>query len=261
MIRDVLFATLLATTPAAGQTCENVVFDGAQFTSCEIDLAEADLRLFLRDEQGAILGTFSRVEDALGDGRRLGVAMNAGMFHEDRSPVGLYIEDGMQEMRIITSDGPGNFGLLPNGVLCLRDGEAAVIESRSFAEDPPPCRDATQSGPMLVIDGALHPSFLEDGTSRNIRNGVGVSADGRQLYLVISDELVNFHLFGRFFRDHLETPNALYFDGRVSRLHAPEIGRSDLGFPVGPILGTVVVEDGAEDASSDGDVDGAGATE
>jgi uncharacterized protein YigE (DUF2233 family) len=47
--------------------------------------------------------------------------MNAGMFHEDLRPVGLYIEDGAEEMRLVTRDGPGNFGLLPNGVLCISD--------------------------------------------------------------------------------------------------------------------------------------------
>ena len=83
-------------------------------------------------------------------------------------------------MRVITNaDGPGNFGLLPNGVFCIRDGRADVIETLRFAEEAPNCRFATQSGPMLVIDGALHPRFMRDSTSRYIRNGVGTRADGR----------------------------------------------------------------------------------
>jgi uncharacterized protein YigE (DUF2233 family) len=232
-----LLATLLAAPAVA---CETVEFDGAPFTTCAIDLTQDDLRLFLRDTDGAIYGSFTRVEQALGPGQRLGVAMNAGMFHEDRAPVGHYVENGVEEMRVITSDGPGNFGLLPNGVLCLMDGSAAIVESRAYAENPPACRDATQSGPMLVIDGALHPRFIPNGSSRNIRNGVGVDETGRILHLVISDVPVNFHHFARFFRDHLGVPQALYFDGRVSRLYAPGIGRADIGLPVGPIIGTVV---------------------
>lgn len=250
MIRTLAFFTFLFAPTVSGAQCETVLFDGAEFTACEVEMTEADVRLFLRDDAGTVLGTFGRVESALPEGARLGIAMNAGMFHEDRSPVGLYVENGEQEMRIITSDGPGNFGLLPNGVLCLGAGEAAVIESRTFESNPPACRHATQSGPMLVIDGELHPRFIADSDSYNIRNGVGVNAAGDRMWMVISDQAVNFHHFARFFRDYLETPNALYFDGRVSRLHAPEIGRSDLGFPVGPILGVVVNDTG------DGTVDG-----
>lgn len=233
-------ALLVGLTGAPALACDTVVFDGAPFTTCAVDLTQDDLRLFLRDEAGAVYGSFARVEQSLPPGQRLGVAMNAGMFHEDRGPVGLYVENGVEEMRVITADGPGNFGLLPNGVLCLTDGAARIIESRAYAASPPACRDATQSGPMLVIDGDLHPRFLADGTSRNIRNGVGVDVTGRTLHLVISDVPVNFHHFARFFRDHLGVPQALYFDGRVSRLHAPGIGRSDFGLPVGPIIGTVV---------------------
>jgi len=238
ILRAMAALAMLLATPA--NACTQVTFDGAQFTTCEVNLETEEMRLFLRDDDGAILGSFARVDDALPQGQRLGVAMNAGMFHEDRAPVGLYVENSVEQMRIITSDGPGNFGLLPNGVFCLLDGSAAVIESRAFADDRPACRFASQSGPMLVIDGALHPQFLPDGSSRNIRNGIGVAADGTTVHLAISDTPVNFHHFARLFRDHLDVPNALYFDGRVSRLHAPSIGRSDLGLPLGPIIGTVV---------------------
>ncbi len=238
MIRYLAYLSVMWALPALA--CEQVVFDDARFTSCAIDLSQDEVRLFLRDDSGAIYGSFARVDQNLPEGQSLGIAMNAGMFHDDRAPVGLYVEDGAQEMRIITSDGPGNFGLLPNGVLCLQDDQAAIVESRSFADSPPDCTHATQSGPMLVIDGALHPRFIPNGSSRNIRNGVGIDVTGQQMHLVISDEPVNFHHFARFFRDHLEVPNALYFDGRVSRLYAPGIDRVDVGLPVGPIIGTVV---------------------
>jgi len=246
MIRAALFFLALLPAGAAGAACTPVTFDGAAFTTCRVDLATDDLRLFLRDPDGAILGSFSRVQSILPDGKELAVAMNAGMFHTDRAPVGLYIENGVEEMRLITSDGPGNFGLLPNGVFCLTDDRAHVIESRAFADGGLDCRFASQSGPMLVIDGALHPRFIADSDSLNVRNGVGVSSDGQTVWLAISDQPVNFDHFGRLFRDALETPDALFFDGRVSRLYAPEIGRGDIGFPVGPIIGTVVDAAGAD---------------
>jgi uncharacterized protein YigE (DUF2233 family) len=92
---------------------------------------------------------------------------------------------------------------------------------------------------MLVIDGALHPRFIPGGASRHIRNGVGTGADGTRAVFAISNAPVNFHDFGTLFRDRLALPNALYFDGAISRLHAPDLGRSDSGLRMGPIVGVL----------------------
>jgi len=228
-------------SPLAAETssvsCENVEHLGASFTTCEVRPAEHDLRLFLRDDQGDILGGFSAVEKH--EGLPLLFAMNAGMYHEDRAPVGLYIEDGVEEMRLVSSAGPGNFGLLPNAVLCINDNRADIVESLAYKRSPPNCRDATQSGPMLLIGNELHPRLLPNGTSRHIRNGVGADPDGARLIFAISNEPVNFHDFATLFRDRLGTPNALYFDGNISRLYAPDLNRSDFGWQLGPIVGVL----------------------
>ncbi|MEL6450456.1 MAG: phosphodiester glycosidase family protein [Pseudomonadota bacterium] len=241
MRRAALLALLLAwAAPAWAATCENIRHDDIGYTICTVDMAQEDLRLFLYDEAGDVLGQFSAVDRALGaQGQRLGFAMNAGMYHDDRAPVGHYVEDGRELMRVIPNAGPGNFGLLPNGILCIRDGRADVFETLRFVDAAPDCTYATQSGPMLVIDGALHPRFLADGTSRYVRNGVGTSADGRTAIFAISNSTVTFHEFGRLFRDRLQTPNALFLDGNISRLYAPDLRRSDIGFSMGPIIGTV----------------------
>jgi uncharacterized protein YigE (DUF2233 family) len=242
-MRAALLAAALLAAPSAAADCRDIAFEGASYTACRIDPATEDLRLWLRGADGRILGTFDRVNARLAeDGLTLGVAMNAGMYHDDRRPVGLYVEDGRQETAIVTREGPGNFGMLPNGVLCLGEGTAAVIESRRFAEEKPSCRFATQSGPMLVIGGALHPRFIPGSDFTNIRNGAGVAPDGT-LWIAISNGPVNFHDFARLFRDALGTPDALYLDGSVSRLYVRDAGRNDLGFPVGPIIGTAVPAD------------------
>jgi uncharacterized protein YigE (DUF2233 family) len=153
--------------------------------------------------------------------------------------VGHYVEGGIETMRVIPNAGPGNFGLLPNGVFCITDTSAHVYETLAYVANAPVCRDATQSGPMLVIDGALHPRFLPDSTSRFVRNGVGTSADGATAVFAISNNSVTFYEFGSFFKDYLAVPNALYFDGKVSRLYSRAQGRSDFGFQLGPMVGVV----------------------
>ena len=235
-----LLAMIAGVPAAVAATCTKDVFEGTPYTACEVDPATETLRLWHAAPDGTVYGTFERLRAALAaEDQVLDFAMNGGMYHEDRSPVGLYVEAGEERSGLVTSPGPGNFGLLPNGVFCLRaDGGAEVTETGAFAATRPDCAFASQSGPMLVIGGALHPKFLEGGTSRYIRNGVGVRPDGTVVF-AISDAPVNFHGFARLFRDRLGTPDALYIDGNVSRLYAPDIGRNDIGFPLGPIVGTV----------------------
>ena len=241
-MRRLLRALILIAVPMLGNaalaSCVETTFEDTPFTYCTA-VAGADLRLFLNDAQGKPYGGFAEVDAALAaTGRHLAFAMNAGMFQPDQSPVGLYIEDGKLGHQIVTRDGPGNFGLLPNGVFCIGT-RFWVVESRSFAAKPPACRHASQSGPMLVIKGKLHPSFRAGSTSYKIRNGVGVSADGKTAWFVISDAAVTFDRFARFFRDTLGAPDALFFDGSISRLYAADLGRSGSGFAVGPIVGLV----------------------
>ncbi|WP_417724676.1 phosphodiester glycosidase family protein [Salipiger sp.] len=227
---------------AEALTCEQTTFERNRYTLCTVSPAREDLRTFLKAPNGTPWGQFTTLDAALqARGKRLAFAMNGGMYHEDRAPVGYYVENGREAMRVISSAGPGNFGLLPNGILCIRARRADVIETRAFLRRKPRCDFATQSGPMLVIDGEAHPRFLKDSTSRYVRNGVGTSADGRTAVFAISQGAVTFYEFARLFRDRLGLPQALFFDGNVSRLHAPSIGRSDIGRTLGPIVG--VVED------------------
>ncbi len=242
-----MLAALLLAMPAPGRAqeapregpCREITFRDIGYTICEAT-PDDDLRLWLRDADGRPYGGFSRLNDALArEGLTLAFAMNAGMFHSDRSPVGLYVENGQEITPLADGGSYGNFGLKPNGVFCIEPGRLRVIETSAFRKARPACTYATQSGPMLLIGGRIHPRFLVNATSRHIRNGVGVSADGRRAVFAISDQPVTFHEFASFYRDGLGLRDALYFDGRISRLHAPGMGRSDTGFlPLGPIIGT-----------------------
>jgi uncharacterized protein YigE (DUF2233 family) len=225
---------------AAAQPCEALTTSDDSFLVCRFDPRKDEIRLFLRDGEGENFGHFRRLESALeARGETLRFAMNAGMYHDDRAPVGLYVENGERLKSANTNDGYGNFHLKPNGVFFIgRDGRAGVQETAAFLKSKRRVRFATQSGPMLVIRGKIHPRFIPDSPSRKRRNGVGVRRDGTVVF-ALSDGLVTFDRFARLFKDTLKTPNALYLDGTISRIHAPELGRSDPGVAMGPIVGVV----------------------
>ena len=233
-----MLAAFLLTGAAPEPRCKENTFDGAVYTLCKITLPDDKLGLFQADDAGRPFGSFAALTDALAArGERLLLAMNAGMYQQDLSPVGLFVAAGKQRKPANTNDGPGNFHLKPNGVFYVADGHAGVMETGRFLKSGIKPAFATQSGPMLVIDGKLHPRFLPGSTSRKIRNGIGASADGRTVWFALSEEPVTFHQFARLFRDDLMLDNALFLDGTISSLYDAESGRHDRLFRLGPILG------------------------
>jgi prepilin-type processing-associated H-X9-DG protein len=164
--------------------------------------------------------------------------MNAGMFRQDQSPVGLYVEDSRKLHEADTRGGASNFHMKPNGVFWIGDGVAGVTETSRYLANTPHARYATQSGPMLIVEGRIHPKIRPGGTSQKIRNGVG-ACDGGAVVFAIADEPVTFDAFARLFRDGLRCRNALFLDGSVSSLYAPDLNRDDELAPIGPIVGVV----------------------
>ncbi len=222
---------------AANGPCAPLRFDNADYTICAFDARRDEIRLYWKDSGGKPYANFSALAQALSArGRALRFAMNAGMYEADLSPVGLFVEDGKRERRADTREGASNFHLEPNGIFWIGEGTAGVTETSRYLANPPPTRFATQSGPMLVIDGRIHPKILPTGTSEKIRNGVCVRNSASAIF-AISEEPVTFHAFARLFRDALACSNALFLDGSVSSLYAPDLGRDDDFAPLGPIVG------------------------
>ena len=219
--------------------CAPFAFNCIQATVCRVDLRTHKLRTFLNDDKGRPLKYFSGVNRHLkARGEKLLFAMNAGMYHSDFSPVGLLVIDGDERRPINLEQAPGNFFLKPNGVFLVSDSGASVIESSRYLAVKERVEIATQSGPMLVIDGALHPAFREQSTSRNIRNGVGVLS-ANEVVFAISEQPVTFHEFATLFRNGLGCKDALFLDATVSSLYSESLHRSDLRASLGPIVGIV----------------------
>ncbi len=233
----VAFWSLCAGEAWAG--CESVSVEANVFTVCSFDPAKNDIRTYNLDATGVPLGSLSALDKHVADsGDRLVFAMNGGMFGTDLKPIGLYIENGLVLKKLNRRSGAGNFHLKPNGVFYVAGKTATVVTSDDYAKSAAAPDYATQSGPMLVINGQLHPKFSASGTSEKIRNGVGVKADGTVVF-AISDTLVTFTEFATLFRDTLACPNALFLDGSVSSLYSAELGRNDGLAPLGPMVAVV----------------------
>jgi uncharacterized protein YigE (DUF2233 family) len=235
----VLFLCLQSIGVAAEQLCAPLSYEDNSYSVCRIDLRETRLELFNLDGQGAPLGSFGALAESLrAEGKELGFAMNAGMFDEALKPIGLYVEDGTESKKLNRRDGYGNFHVKPNGVFYIKGNQVGVAATEAYVKLNEKPDFATQSGPMLVIDGKIHPKFSKTGMSYKMRNGVGM-LDAHTAIFVISENAVNFYDFAKLFRDRLNCANALFFDGTVSSLYSPELGRNDGFAPLGPMVGAV----------------------
>jgi uncharacterized protein YigE (DUF2233 family) len=154
------------------------------------------VKLFWKDAQQQPYGGFDHLPRRIGDGP-LVFAMNAGMYEEDLSPVGLYVEGGKTLRPVNQRSGPGNFYLKPNGILFIQGEDARIMTTERFASERPNVDFATQSGPMLVIGGQIHPRIKPGSTSQKIRNGVGI-LDPHTLVFAISEQSVTFWEFASF---------------------------------------------------------------
>ncbi len=224
-------ALAAALTPAQAAEIKTVTHGGASYTVC---LAHPDRDVIALHWQGPDKQPWAKLqalEAALSP--KPVMLMNAGMYHADLKPVGLLVKGGVEIAAVNTTDAPGNFFLKPNGVFSLEKDSpqstklrAAVRTTQDFIAQRTKCSvwEATQSGPMLVIGGAIHPIFSQNSANKNLRNGVGVRADGTVCFAITKEERVNLYDFATFFRDSLKCPNALYLDGSISRLWLPANG-------------------------------------
>lgn len=202
----------------AGVVQREVQHDGSTWDVFELDLSKVDLQLY--GQADPTLRTFAGARDWLASrAAHWEVMTNGGMFHPGQRPVGLHIEAGKQYAPLELADGEGNFFVKPNGVFYLDAAGAHVVASESYAPHGA-VRLATQSGPLLLQHGALHPRFNPRSTSTAKRSGVGVR-DPSHVAIAVSRAGVTFHSAATLFRDALHCPDALYLDGTISDFDTP----------------------------------------
>lgn len=223
-------------TPVPPSDCNTVTFEGQRFTECIAVPGKHRIGMKITGENGVIYRSFANLAREL-DLDQVAFAMNGGMYDVTSQPIGYYVENGKRLAKLNTRSASGNFYMKPNGVFFgAAGGNWQVMTSDDFAATVTKRPEfGTQSGPMLLIKGQLHPDIAPSGTSLKLRNGVGVDAAGRA-HFVIADEPVSFGALARLMRDHAKVSDALFLDGTVSALWHPAIGRMDARYPLGPLI-------------------------
>jgi uncharacterized protein YigE (DUF2233 family) len=189
------------------------------FVSYVVNPRKQSIKLYWKDDKSQTFKSIGNLKLWLQErNKKLLFAMNGGMYKKDNSPQGLYIENRKVLSCVDTLSGGGNFYLKPNGVFYITDKNmAGICITEQFNANN--IKYATQSGPMLVINGQIHSAFKPGSPNLNIRNGVGILDNGEVVF-AMSKEAVNFYDFANYFK-RLGCKDALYLDGLVSRTYLP----------------------------------------
>ncbi len=243
-----LVAALLCAAEVSAASALSVRHQGIGFDVYRLDEGEEQsLRFYWKRPDGTAYATIRALTEALRSrGEQLRFATNGGIYSRGLTPLGLYVEDSSQLAPLSKGRGGGNFFLKPNGVFYVTGHGAHVVETQRYRPKQT-VSNAVQSGPMLVLNGALHPRFIPGYHSKHIRNGVGIDQRGRVVF-AISNQPVNFHDFGTLFRDKLQCPNALYLDGTLSQMYLPALSRGT-SWAWKPFVTMIGLVDGKQESS------------
>ena len=206
------------------------------FDTYVLDSRVMELSFHWKDNRGKPFNTFANLEGQLeSQNRQLLFAINGGMFTPKSEPMGLYIEKGKKRVGLNLEEGLGNFFKKPNGVFYKGEQGVNIVESSQFESLKEKVDFATQSGPILVYNGNIHPAFDAKSTNKYIRSGVGIISR-EEVVFVISTTPVNFYELATFFKEQFQCKMALYLDGAHSDMYLPELSRMDFTQNFGPII-------------------------
>ncbi len=209
---------------------KNKYAENENILSHVVDLKIQNLKFYWKNNHGEVFGNFEKLRKwSNSKNENLIFATNGGMYKKDQSPQGLFIENGKLKSKIDRLEkGYGNFYLQPNGIFCITNDNIGIIcKTPDFKNKN--IKYATQSGPLLVIDGEIHDKF---------RNGVGILPDGKLIF-AMSKEKINFYDFASYFKK-IGCKNALYLDGFVSKTYLPEKNWNSINGNFGVIIGETV---------------------
>lgn len=212
-----LLPLLLLSLPAfASGTC-SLTDPSLTLQSYTVDPQRERIVMYWQNEDGKAWGSLrSLLADINRDGQ-VRMAMNGGIYDKAYAPLGLYIEKGRQLTPLNRASGGGNFFIRPGGVFYLRGQNAGIVSIDKFRASPA-IRYAVQSGPMLIENGKINWRLKPSASSRKLRNGVGITGDGKVVFMLSARE-TNFYDFACYAQSKLNVRQMLYLDGTISKMY------------------------------------------
>jgi uncharacterized protein YigE (DUF2233 family) len=215
---------------------KNKCGDDDRFITYTVNPTQQNVQFYWKNDSNENFKRIGNLQNWLAQkNKKLTFAMNAGMYKKDNSPQGLYIENYKILSALDTASGNGNFYLKPNGIFYITNNNTTYISTSSNFHKTDSIKYATQSGPMLVVNGQIHPAFIKGSTNVNIRNGVGILPNNNIIFAMSKKE-INFYDFANYFKN-MGCTNALYLDGYVSRTYLPEKKWEQIDGDFGVIIG------------------------
>lgn len=208
--------------------------DGTTFDVYFVDLETSDIAFYHKTNTGEKIKNIRNLAAyQKSQSKKLLFATNGGMYRPDHSPTGLYVEAGITHYPLNLEKGGVEFTnfyhLNPNGVFYLQsNGGYGIVPKEKYATITD-VQYATQSSPMLLIDGGINQELNPKSTSKFIRSGVGIARHPKilnryELIFAISKKPVTFYDFARIFL-YYGCEEALYLDGNISEMYLPELQR------------------------------------
>ena len=235
----VLAGALACQLPGMAAELKQYQYHQVFISTCRADPRTDTIRMYWKDASGVPLGNFARLDAQLrAQGQEMVCATNAGIYDKQLQPLGLYVENGAQLRRLNTrKNAYGNFYLQPNGVFVLGERQAYIVETNDYEAEiglwNSVARYATQSGPLLIVEGRINPRFDPGSANTVVRNAACLDAAG-VVTLAIARNPISFYDFATFLRDTLKCSDALYLDGSISRMYPT------LEANMGPAFGAMI---------------------
>ena len=216
LLRCLLPLALLPLAAVASAAC-TLTDPTLTLQSYRVDAQKERIAMYWQDRHGKAWGSLRSLLAGIDGDGRVQMAMNGGIYDKAYAPLGLYIEKGRQLTPLNRASGGGNFFIRPGGVFYLRGQNAGIVSIDKFRPSPA-IRYAVQSGPMLIENGKINWRLKPSASSRKLRNGVGITGDGKVVFMLSARE-TNFYDFACYAQSKLNVRQMLYLDGTISKMY------------------------------------------